>query len=183
MAIKRPGRWPRMVVIDGDFPAVIGDRTTAFHGPTRFERAFATVGIGDRWRWCIRFVQAYPASAGLRLDPDCDPPWPSVRAAAARLLGHAFAGIILAASYGRVYVDEYQDCNVEQHAVIEALAKHISTRVVGDPLQGIFAFGDQQNGIVSWPRQVCVAFPLDDSKQWGPKRWAANPALGEFVVG
>ncbi len=132
--------------------------------------------------WCLRLVQSFPASAKMKLDPNAEPPWDAVRTAAANVLGGPFAYALLTASYGRVYVDEYQDCNLGQHAVIEAISKHVGVRVIGDPLQGIYAFAENKDRIVSWSRHVCSAFPLDTSIRWEPRRWGSNKGLGEFVT-
>ncbi|UDQ98885.1 UvrD-helicase domain-containing protein [Lentisphaerota bacterium WC36G] len=43
-------------------------------------------------------------------------------------------------SYDGLFVDEYQDCNKDQHEMIMALSKILPLRVLGDPLQGIFEF-------------------------------------------
>jgi UvrD/REP helicase N-terminal domain len=61
----------------------------------------------------------------------------------------------LKATYSSVLVDEYQDCDIHQHALVWELSRHLPTRVFGDPMQAIFDFSGP---IVSWP-QVEAAFP------------------------
>ena len=46
----------------------------------------------------------------------------------------------LRATYARLLVDEYQDCNVVQHAIVSGLAQVLPTCVLGDPMQAIFSF-------------------------------------------
>lgn len=47
---------------------------------------------------------------------------------------------VIAASYEGLFVDEYQDCTKDQHAMITALSGVLRTHILGDPMQGIFDF-------------------------------------------
>ena len=47
-------------------------------------------------------------------------------------------------SYQGLFVDEYQDCTVEQHNMIMRLADLMPTHILGDELQGIFSFAGQK---------------------------------------
>lgn len=47
---------------------------------------------------------------------------------------------VLTASYSGLFVDEYQDCTKEQHAMISTLSDSLPTHILCDPLQGIFDF-------------------------------------------
>lgn len=47
---------------------------------------------------------------------------------------------IIKFSYSGLFVDEYQDCNKEQHELVLRLAEILPTHILGDPLQGIFGF-------------------------------------------
>lgn len=47
---------------------------------------------------------------------------------------------VIGASYSGLFVDEYQDCTIDQHAMILALSEALPTHVLGDPMQGIFDF-------------------------------------------
>ena len=51
---------------------------------------------------------------------------------------------VLKSSYERIFVDEYQDCTKEQHALLQELSKGIPIHIFGDPMQGIFGFRGQQ---------------------------------------
>lgn len=51
---------------------------------------------------------------------------------------------IIKNSYQGLFVDEYQDCTVEQHNMIMRLADLMSTHILGDELQGIFSFAGQK---------------------------------------
>ncbi len=49
---------------------------------------------------------------------------------------------ILQVSYTGLFVDEYQDCNIDQHSLISAISNVLPTHIFGDYLQGIFDFED-----------------------------------------
>src|SRR5690606_14590145 len=77
-------------------------------------------------------------------------------------------------------VDEYQDCNTAQHAIVCSIAEILPTCVLGDPLQAIFDFRDP---LVHWERQVQTSFPPIGSLQT-PWRWrlAGMDALGNWLL-
>ncbi|SDW33595.1 UvrD-helicase domain-containing protein [Nitrosomonas communis] len=50
---------------------------------------------------------------------------------------------VISSSYQGLFVDEYQDCTKQQHAMIMSLANILSTHILGDPLQGIFDFNGE----------------------------------------
>jgi superfamily I DNA/RNA helicase len=53
---------------------------------------------------------------------------------------------VITASYTGLFVDEYQDCSKNQHAMILVLSNTLPTHILGDPMQGIFDFnGDAVN--------------------------------------
>ena len=47
---------------------------------------------------------------------------------------------VIAASYHGLFIDEYQDCTKDQHAMILALCNVLPTHIMGDSMQGIFDF-------------------------------------------
>jgi DNA helicase-2/ATP-dependent DNA helicase PcrA len=49
---------------------------------------------------------------------------------------------VIKSSYSKLLVDEYQDCTRLQHKMILALSNILPTHILGDPLQGIFEFGN-----------------------------------------
>ena len=59
---------------------------------------------------------------------------------AKRIFATDWAGKVLKATYTGIVVDEYQDCIQEQHEIVLAMNRHLPVRVLGDPMQGIFAF-------------------------------------------
>jgi superfamily I DNA/RNA helicase len=54
-------------------------------------------------------------------------------------------------------VDEYQDCTITQHALIRVLGTLLPVRVLGDPLQAIYDFGE--SATVDWNPDVVTAYP------------------------
>lgn len=130
--------------------------------------------------WCLRFVRSYPSTSGVRVETPRGEMWDEVYAGAARFFSRPFAREILTASYAGCFVDEYQDCTVQQHAVVLAIAHVLPTRLLGDPLQGIFGFGSTQ--LVDWGQAVQPSFPAISGLSI-PWRWrTTNPSLGSFVV-
>jgi hypothetical protein len=68
-----------------------------------------------------------------------------------------------------------------QHGLALALLDVLPCRIVGDPLQGIFDFGD--NEAIQWDEHVSSAFDpvAGPTKPW---RWVdTNPALGVMPFG
>jgi DNA helicase-2/ATP-dependent DNA helicase PcrA len=86
---------------------------------------------------------------------------------------------VINSSYNGLFVDEYQDCTIKQHTVIMELSKVLPTRILGDPLQGIFEFGEP---LVNFDRDLSefVKFP----ELATPFRWykeGNNKALGDLI--
>lgn len=53
---------------------------------------------------------------------------------------------VIGSTFTGLFVDEYQDCTRQQHLIIKKIANILPTRILGDPLQGIFNFnGDLVN--------------------------------------
>jgi hypothetical protein len=79
-----------------------------------------------------------------------------------------------------VYVDEYQDCSTSQHDIVLKIARDLPCRVLGDPLQAIFDFGE--HGLVDWKRDVeghCESLGQLDT----PHRWnvAGAAEIGRWL--
>lgn len=117
--------------------------------------------------WAFRYASAFPSTSGLGATGAAIE-WAKVYPAAANVLRESWASAILKYSYAGVYVDEYQDCTVDQHQLILLLAESIPCRILGDPLQGIFRFG--KNTPIDWETHVAPTFTpvLQPSIGW---RW------------
>ena len=130
--------------------------------------------------WAMRLIATFPARSShnpeiLELsNPGSD--YPNIRAAAAKLLAAGHISEILAASYARLVVDEYQDCSIRQHAIVASASKTLPTCVLGDPMQAIFGFG--VDTLAKWDAHVCKDFPLVGELDT-PWRWI-NANAEEF---
>lgn len=133
----------------------------------------------------MKLIGRFPARSGhdlaiMRLEnPRHD--YPAIRAAALRLLRARHLDSVLQASYAYLLVDEYQDCNESQHAIVTCLALVLRTYVLGDPMQAIFNFG--QNRLVDWATDVTAHFPPIGTLNI-PWRWrrAGTEALGAWLL-
>ncbi|EQB04017.1 UvrD-helicase domain-containing protein [Sphingobium baderi] len=136
--------------------------------------------------WCMRLLTLFPKRGGH--DPailsitNPRSHYPAIRQAAGILLRDGHINDVLAATYDRMIVDEYQDCSEVQHAIVYYAAQSLRTCVLGDPMQAIFGF--QGNALADWEQQVCTHFPvvaeLDE-----PWRWlnAGEEAFGRYLLG
>lgn len=135
--------------------------------------------------WCMRLLTLFPKRSGHDPDilsiqrPKAD--YPAIRRAAGILLRDGHIHDVLAASYDRLIVDEYQDCSEVQHAIVYYAARSLRTCVLGDPLQAIFGF--QGNSLANWDGQVCQHFPVVAELDT-PWRWinAGEEAFGRYLL-
>ena len=144
----------------------------------------------DRYRlstidgWALRILKTFPARSGIapaHLDlEDTRRDYPAIKAAIAHLLAGRHIDEVLFASYSRVIVDEYQDCDPEQHAVVCHLATILPTVVLGDPMQEIFNWRGRHP---DWAEDVVGTFPLlvELTRPW---RWenAGAHELGAWLL-
>lgn len=135
--------------------------------------------------FAMRLIGKFPSRSGhatnlLELsNPSAD--YPAIRQAALNLLAAGHLLQALTATYDRLWVDEYQDCNTAQHALVIGLASMLPTCVLGDPMQAIFGF--RNNRLVSWQHDVQAVFPA--SGELGtPWRWrnAGTETLGQWLL-
>lgn len=135
--------------------------------------------------WVLKLIKMFPKVSGHNaaitkvLNPSRD--YPAVRQAGQTVLQKRHLWRILQASYDRVIVDEYQDCNDVQHMVVCALAQELETCVLGDPMQAIFNF--RGNTLVDWERDVRAFFPSKGELSV-PWRWNNSGVddLGQWLL-
>lgn len=135
--------------------------------------------------WAMRLISTFPARSGhdaqlLQLaNPRID--YPNIRVAAAKLAKAGHVNDVVAASYSRMIVDEYQDCSQRQHALVWYAAQVLPTCVLGDPMQAIFGFG--ADPLADWSEHVCAAFPVAAQLDT-PWRWinANAEELGRWLL-
>jgi DNA helicase-2/ATP-dependent DNA helicase PcrA len=133
----------------------------------------------------MKLISRFPARSGhdpaimLLQNPSHD--YPAIRASAIALLSGRHLDSVLQASYAYLLVDEYQDCNEAQHAIVTWLAQALRTYVLGDPMQAIFNFGG--NRLVDWAAEVIVHFPPIGALST-PWRWrrAGTEEFGRWLL-
>lgn len=134
--------------------------THTYAGVNALRRKMRTLGVSDKLyridtiaSWALRLSLSYSGTSGWDDERPADNErWSALYEACSRLLDQAFVRRIVRASYDGLYVDEYQDCSIAQHGIVLKLARDLPSRILGDPLQGIFDF-DGQNP-VDWARDV-----------------------------
>ncbi len=147
----------------------------------RFQRLGVPMGaatIETIASWSLRYAFAYPALGGLDIAEPSGEQWERVYAAAHKIFESGKVLDVVRATYAGAFVDEYQDCNESQHALLARIADAVPCRLVGDPLQGIFGF--RKNRLVRWGVVESV-FPKfgELSTPW---RWRGkNEALGRWL--
>jgi len=130
--------------------------------------------------FAFRLACAYPELGQIKTPRVMDPAQSTAYVEAAiRIASSRHIGAVLAASYTHLLVDEYQDCNEMQHALILAIRSAVpATGVLGDPLQAIFGFNER---LADWDA-VLTQFPLHSSDPQ-PHRWNGhNEALGDWLL-
>lgn len=130
--------------------------------------------------WSLRLAVSFPNISGITTERPVNEQWADVYRATARILSFGAIKTVIRASFDSVYVDEYQDCSLLQHEIVIKLVEILPIRIVGDPLQGIFDFGESE--IVDWENHVKPHFN-ELPRLSEPHRWAGkNPALGDWLL-
>lgn len=75
-------------------------------------------------------------------EPQTAQDWKFLYQKTTALFSKNFVQKVFKTSYTGVFVDEYQDCSVVQHDLVNKLVELRPTRLIGDPLQAIFDFDD-----------------------------------------
>lgn len=154
----------------------IRERLKRFSVPSKFHRVDTITG------WAFTLAKAYRQIAGV-LIPDT-PDWKysdDYLRGAINVAKSPAIKKVLSGSYDYLFVDEYQDCTQTQHEFVLELNSSIPrTIVLGDPLQGIFGFGN--NILVNWDSEVRRDF-RPYTAELVPHRWKdSNPGLGQFTL-
>jgi superfamily I DNA/RNA helicase len=134
---------------NGPKPILILTHTNAGAAALRTRLQRARVGssvyrVATLDGFAMRLIGTFPLRSGhdpriLQIaDPRND--YPVIRTSAWNLLRYGHISHVLRATYSRVIVDEYQDCGLVQHAMVDELAAVLPTAVLGDPMQAIFGF-------------------------------------------
>ena len=135
--------------------------------------------------WAIRLVKTFPNRSGISAETlelrNRTTDYPAIRDSAWRLLQDGHVNDILAATYDRLIVDEYQDCSIRQHTIVHCAAMTLRTCVLGDPMQAIFGFGADR--LADWDEHVCQHFPIIAQLKI-PQRWVqvGEEAFGQWLL-
>lgn len=156
--------------------AALRSRLDRFGVPARRYRLSTIDG------WSMRLARTFPARSGIdpaALNLTNGRDYASISDAAGRLLEAGHISDVLAATYDRMIVDEYQDCSRRQHVIVYHAARSLRTVLLGDPMQAIFDFGDS---LADWHGEVCAHFPLVGHMNT-PHRWiqAGEEAFGRWL--
>lgn len=139
----------------------------------------ARVAVDTIAGWSMRYAHAFPRVAQ---PPDGMPQgaqWDQLYRGAILALGVMAVREVVAASYDRILIDEYQDCGGLQHQLAITLSSIVPTLVFGDPMQGIFEFA---GATLSWDGEIHRSFPFAGTLET-PHRWAGkNPELGQWIA-
>lgn len=86
----------------------------------------------------------------------------------------------LQCTYRGVIIDEYQDCDIEQHSLVLKLSGIVDVHILGDELQGIFSFNNKE--LAKWD-SINEHF-ITVGKLNKPWRWinGGNEPLGEDIA-
>lgn len=165
-------------------PVLVLTHTNA--GVTALRNRLSSVGVpAGRYKlatidgWALKLITLYPNLAGHRNAPHAIN-YPGTQDAAIAILEGGAIAPVLHATYGRVVVDEYQDCSARQHRLIRALAAELPCHVLGDPLQCIFDFNGEHP---DWHADVLPIFPTVLELAL-PHRWtnAGQPDFGRWIL-
>lgn len=128
--------------------------------------------------FALLLVRKFPLRAAYSVSVQ-EVDYPKVRSAALALLTGQHIDSLLVANYGRVIVDEYQDCDVVQHSIVSRLVELLPVAVLGDPLQQIFTFNEE---MPTW-KNVQKQFQAQDELN-EPQRWlrAGSGPLGYWLL-
>lgn len=140
----------------------------------------SSVSVDTIAGWCMRYAHAFPRIAhpppGM---PKGELEWSNLYRGTILALGVTAIRDVVASSYDRILIDEYQDCNALQHEFASTLASIVPTMIFGDPMQGIFEFAGAN---LNWSEQIYPQFPLAGNLET-PYRWQGkNPELGAWIA-
>lgn len=132
--------------------------------------------------WALSIIAMFPERAGYRHNPLAPPDYTAIQSSVGALCRSGNIAREIEATYGRLLVDEYQDCSISQHAIASGISNAIPTVVFGDPMQAVFGFG--ADPLADWNSDVVSAFPRIGNLGT-PWRWnnAGANDLGNWLLG
>lgn len=132
--------------------------------------------------WAYSLAGAYSDIAEIEVEEV--PDWSNSReyvSGATKVASSTALQYVHHVSFDYLFIDEYQDCTVDQHEFIRSVAASVpKTIVFGDRLQAIFGFGD--NVLITWETHVLPEFPTFEVESV-PHRWKGhNEDLGDWLL-
>jgi len=123
-----------------------------------------------------KYVNAFYCGDDIPEQEDSRVYYPFIIEKAKNLLEITLIRDVIRSTYSGLFVDEYQDCIIDQHNFIKTLGEILPIHILGDHLQGIFDFhGDS---LVDFDEDLNDFEKLPDLTE--PWRWKTNnPGLGE----
>ena len=133
--------------------------------------------------WALRLICSFPGRAGFGSGKiPAQPNYVQIRKKAWQLLKAGHVTSIIRASYSRLIVDEYQDCSLNQHAIVYCLSQILPSVALGDPLQAIFGFSSD-DPLASWQDHVLKLFPPAGELNIPHRsRHVGNEELGHWLL-
>jgi hypothetical protein len=131
--------------------------------------------------WALKIAKYFPSLCPIKSRPEQGKVfYPELRQQVLELLRTGQINDLIQASYSRLLVDEYQDCDLKQHNLVQTLSTVLPTVVFGDPMQCIFNFGGP---MPDWSKDVETYYPLLMTLE-SPWRWrnAEAPVLGDWIL-
>jgi len=129
-----------------------------------------------------KYVLAFYTGEKMPEYEDADKYYPFLISEGNRIITLKIVSNIIASTYAGLFVDEYQDCTLAQHRFISRLTKILPTRILGDPLQGIFSFNDEPM-VNLYDNEHMVGFLENQHKLNEPWRWKKkNEFLGQALI-
>lgn len=150
------------------------------HRLKRMRVSHGSVSVDTIAGWSMRYAHAFPGVAMPPVDmPRDGAEWDQLYRGTVEALRVGAIREVVAASYDRILVDEYQDCNALQHALAIELSTIVPTLIFGDPMQGIFEFA---GATLSWADEIHHQFPFEGTLEV-PHRWrTTNQELGKWIA-
>lgn len=149
----------------------------------RFDVPSSMARVETITSWAFTLSRSYPGIAGINV-PGV-PDWNHSRAyvdGATLVAATAAVRRVHAVSFGCLFVDEYQDCTVDQHELIVEISEVVPRTVIfGDRLQAIFGF-DASRPLMDWDTHVTPVY-APKTVPHVPHRWRGNNvALGQWLL-
>lgn len=127
-----------------------------------------------------RYANAFTTKENIPNQEDSKNYYPFIIKEATRIVKIAAIADVIRSTYTGLFVDEYQDCTIEQHEFIIAMANVLPTRILGDFLQGIFDFTGQMVNLED--NDLLEGFAENKYTLTTPWRWKkTNEQLGESL--